>query len=104
MWDLPGPGLEPVSSALAGIFLATVPPGKPQIFILNIKIEGSFCTRGIEVLHFLSSKVYNKENREGNYKHEYDQLNHSEISKPRSEVYKSTRKMFRIEAGTIFML
>ena len=29
MWDLPGPGLEPVSPALAGRFLTTVPPGKP---------------------------------------------------------------------------
>ena len=29
MWDLPRPGLEPVSSALAGRFLTTVPPGKP---------------------------------------------------------------------------
>ena len=28
MWDLPGPGLEPVSSALAGRFLTTAPPGK----------------------------------------------------------------------------
>ena len=28
MWDLPGPGLEPVSPALAGRFLTTVPPGK----------------------------------------------------------------------------
>ena len=30
MWDLPGPGLEPVSPALAGRFLTTVPPGKPN--------------------------------------------------------------------------
>ena len=30
MWDLPGPGLEPVSPALAGGFLTTVPPGKSQ--------------------------------------------------------------------------
>ena len=30
MWDLPGPGLKPVSPALAGRFLATVPPGKPR--------------------------------------------------------------------------
>ena len=30
MWDLPGPGLEPVSPALAGGFLTTVPPGKPM--------------------------------------------------------------------------
>ena len=29
MWDLPRPGLEPVSPALAGGFLTTVPPGKP---------------------------------------------------------------------------
>ena len=28
MWDLPGPGLEPVSLALAGGFLTTAPPGK----------------------------------------------------------------------------
>ena len=30
MWDLTGPGLEPVSPALAGGFLTTAPPGKPQ--------------------------------------------------------------------------
>ena len=30
MWDLPRPGLEPVSPALAGGFLTTVLPGKPQ--------------------------------------------------------------------------
>ena len=29
MWDLPGPGLEPVSPALAGGLLTTAPPGKP---------------------------------------------------------------------------
>ena len=28
MWDPPGPGLEPVSPALTGRFLTTVPPGK----------------------------------------------------------------------------
>ena len=28
MWDLPGPGLEPVSPELAGGFLTTEPPGK----------------------------------------------------------------------------
>ena len=28
MWDLPGPGLEPVSPALAGRFLTTELPGK----------------------------------------------------------------------------
>ena len=28
MWDLPGPGLEPMSPALAGRFLTTEPPGR----------------------------------------------------------------------------
>ena len=38
-WDLPGPGFEPVSPALAGGFLTTAPPGKPlkEIFIKQIK-------------------------------------------------------------------
>ena len=31
MWDLPGPGLEPVSPALAGRFLTTVPQGSPSL-------------------------------------------------------------------------
>ena len=30
MWDLPGPGLEPVCPALAGRFSTTAPPGKPS--------------------------------------------------------------------------
>ena len=30
MWNLPGPGLEPMSPALAGGFLTIVPPRKPQ--------------------------------------------------------------------------
>ena len=30
MWDLPRPGLEPVSPALAGRFSTTAPPGKPR--------------------------------------------------------------------------
>ena len=28
-WDLPGPGIKPMSPALAGRFLTTEPPGKP---------------------------------------------------------------------------
>ena len=30
MWDLPRPGLEPMSPALAGRFSTTAPPGKPK--------------------------------------------------------------------------
>ena len=32
MWDPPRPGLEPVSSALAGRLPTTAPPGKPWPF------------------------------------------------------------------------
>ena len=39
MWDLPGPGLEPMSPALAGSFLTTVPPGKSKENLLNKKIK-----------------------------------------------------------------
>ena len=35
MWDLPRPGLEPVSPALAGGFLSTAPPGKSFCQFLN---------------------------------------------------------------------
>ena len=31
MWDLPGPGIEPMSPALAGRFLTTAPPGKSHV-------------------------------------------------------------------------
>ena len=33
MWDLPRPGLEPMSPALAGRLSTTAPPGKPQYFL-----------------------------------------------------------------------
>ena len=35
MWDLPSPGLEPVSPALAGGFSTTAPPGKPCLNSFN---------------------------------------------------------------------
>jgi len=31
MWDLPGPGIEPTSPALAGGFFTTEPSGKPSL-------------------------------------------------------------------------
>ena len=34
MWDLPGPGFEPMSPALAGRLSTTAPPGKPCKIIL----------------------------------------------------------------------
>ena len=43
MWDPPGPGFEPISPALAGGFLTTVPPGKPKLLsiedILKVEVE-----------------------------------------------------------------
>ena len=30
IWNLPGPGIEPVSPVLAGRFFTTEPPGRPQ--------------------------------------------------------------------------
>ena len=37
MWDLPRPGLEPVSPALAGRFLTTAPPRKLElVYLLDV--------------------------------------------------------------------
>ena len=50
MWDLLGPGLDPMSPALAGGFLTTVPPGKPLSYFINLFIHGcvgsSFLCKG----------------------------------------------------------
>ena len=45
MWDLPRPGLKPVSPALAGGFSTTAPPGKPEtnLFILFLPQSFSKC-------------------------------------------------------------
>ena len=37
MWDLPEPGLEPVSPTLAGGFLTTAPPGKPIVSLFTFR-------------------------------------------------------------------
>ena len=44
MWDLPRPGLEPVSPALAGRLSTTAPPGKPlkMHFLKKLFIWGIF--------------------------------------------------------------
>ena len=36
MWDLPRPGLEPASPALAGRFSTTAPPGKPFLILFKL--------------------------------------------------------------------
>ena len=52
MWNLPGPGIEPVFPALAGAFLPTVPPGKAYILLdliagILLRIFTSMLTREI---------------------------------------------------------
>ena len=44
MWDIPGPGLEPVSPALAGRFLTTAPPGKPRWIFLYSHLCSPLCS------------------------------------------------------------
>ena len=44
MWDLPRPGLEPVSPALAGRFSTTAPPGKPRAMVLMSLVYDNLST------------------------------------------------------------
>ena len=39
MWDLPGPGIKPMSPALAGGFFTTEPPRKPEVSHFHMKCE-----------------------------------------------------------------
>ena len=47
MWDLPRPGLEPVSPASAGRFSTTAPPGKPPVGRLLITVSISLLVIGL---------------------------------------------------------
>ena len=43
-WNLPRPGLEPVSPALAGRFSTTAPPGKPKLpFLIEHILHSRLC-------------------------------------------------------------
>ena len=42
MWDLPRPGLEPMSPVLTGRFSPTAPPGKPHTSSLEVCLFKSF--------------------------------------------------------------
>ena len=46
MWDLPRPGLEPVSPALAGRFPTTAPPGKLCLDLICVSFTQSLNTPG----------------------------------------------------------
>ena len=61
MWDLPGPGLEPVSPALAGRFLTTVLPGKPPNLLFNVILsKEKFKCKVISIVpfHLYHSSLY----------------------------------------------
>ena len=47
MWDLPRPGLEPASPALAGRFSTTAPPGKPGNMVFKGTNIGSWWAKNI---------------------------------------------------------
>ncbi|KAJ8790669.1 hypothetical protein J1605_021267 [Eschrichtius robustus] len=66
MWELPGPGIEPVSPALAGGFLTTVPPGKPPdpVFTGNtvevaLRHVGSSRTRARTRVPYIGRRILN---------------------------------------------
>ena len=44
MWDLPRPGLEPVSPALAGRLSTTAPPGKPM-YLFKLRVFSAYMPR-----------------------------------------------------------
>ena len=52
MWDLPRPGFEPVSPALAGRFSTTAPPGKPCWKILNHSFNFITCDWSVHIFCF----------------------------------------------------
>ena len=51
MWDLPRPGLEPVSPALAGRLSTTAPPGKPWK-IFNHSFNFITCDWSVHIFYF----------------------------------------------------
>ena len=51
MWDLPGPGIKPMSPVLAGGFLTTAPSGKsPPLVLTDVNIQLDFYV--IKILYY----------------------------------------------------
>ena len=55
MWDLSGPGIEPMSPALAGGFLTTVPPGKSRTIYLWLSPPANPEVESLETYYGFSS-------------------------------------------------
>ena len=71
MWDLPGPGIKPMSAALAGGFLTSVPPGKSQYLYQSkqtdrdkeghyIMIKGSIQEEDVTIVNNCLLTIVNK--------------------------------------------
>ena len=60
MWDLPRPGIEPVSPALAGGFLTTALPGSPSFYIFldkeTMHLRGIDRTKKFRFGHLISKE------------------------------------------------
>ena len=63
MWDLPRPGLEPVSPALAGRLSTTAPPGKPSNFngVQSVKILNHYAVH-LKVIYYYKLTIFLKKN------------------------------------------
>ena len=55
MWDLPRPGLEPVSPASAGRLSTTAPPGKPLLIFFE-PLLSVYITSGLECLWLIKER------------------------------------------------
>ena len=79
MWDLPGPGLEPVSPALAEGFPTTAPPGKPP----QLVFEASMTLMPKPEKDFIRKKLYTTISH--THRHKKSSTN---ISKSKADIYK----------------
>ena len=57
MWDLPGPGIEPMSPVLAGGFLTAGPPGKSWLCPFKKHLKNSGTLRSTHVIFVCASVV-----------------------------------------------
>ena len=85
MWGLPGPGLEPVSPALAGGFLTTAPPGKPRgmiswcFYLCDLEAWGLLVSfKLVNVLRWAKSQVMGQESKRQRPHHIGNDKNKSE--------------------------
>ena len=70
MWDLPEPGMEPMSPALAGKFLNPAPPGKSPKFHLEPKTnsnKGTCCNLWLYLFSQLISHSFSLIDVEDSY-------------------------------------